>query len=185
MFDKIFKDASQKMDKAMEAMMRDFGHLRTGRAHVGLVEHVTVELYGSQQPLKAVANLSTPDASTILITPWDRTSLGTIEKALQAADLGMNPSSDGINIRLSVPALTQERRKSIAKEAHKIAEHGRVSVRTIRQHANDELKKLEKAKEISEDDLKKALKKVQDLTDKHIKDIDTALARKEEEIMQV
>ena len=185
MFDKIYKEADQKMHKAREAVVRDFGHLRTGRANAAMVDGVHVEAYGSTQPLKAVANISTPDGSTILITPWDRGMVGAVEKAVQAANLGMNPSSDGTNVRLTIPPLTQDRRKEIVKEAHKIAEHGRVAVRNVRHQANEDVKKLEKAKTLSEDDTKKSLKKVQDLTDGHIKAIDDLLTKKEAEIMAV
>jgi len=185
MFDKLYKDSDQKMHKAREAVVRDFGHLRTGRANVAMVDGVFVEQYGASQPLKAVANISTPDGSTILITPWDRSLVGAIEKAIQAANLGMNPSSDGTNVRLTIPPLTQDRRKEIVKEAHKIAEHGRIAIRNIRHNANEEVKKLEKGKTLTEDEAKKSLKKVQDLTDGHIKAVDEMLAKKEVEIMAV
>jgi ribosome recycling factor len=185
MIDPIYKEADAAMIKAREAIVRDFGTLRTGRANTALVEDILVEAYGATQPVKSLGNISTPDASTIMITPWDKSVMGAIEKALQTADLGMNPSNDGQNIRLSIPALTQDRRKEIVKEAHKFAEAGRVSIRNARHHANDQIKKLEKDKEISEDDRDRALKRVQDLTDKHVKEIDDALAEKEKEIMSV
>jgi ribosome recycling factor len=185
MLKEIYTNAEHKMDVAIEHLVHTFGTLRTGRASTALVEEVEVEAYGAKQQLKAVATIGTPDARTIMIQPWDRSLVHAVEKALQIANLGMNPSSDGNAIRLLVPSLTEERRKDIVKEAHKHAEEARVAVRNVRRHAIDEAKKLEKDKSISEDDLKKAEKHIQEITDGHVKRIDEKLKQKEGEIMEV
>lgn len=181
----VFKNAKEKMDKAMDHMVHNFSTLRTGRASAAVVEGVQVEAYGQSQPIPSLASISTPDAHTIAIKPWDASLMGAIEKALQAANLGMNPSNDGQSIRLNVPPMTEERRKDIVKEAHRLAEEGRVAIRGVRRHAMDEVKKLEKEKAISEDESKKATKEVQEITDKHIKMLDERLAKKEQEILKV
>lgn len=185
MLKEIYKSAEGKMDHAITHLVHVFGTLRTGRASTALVEEIEVEAYGAKQQLKAVATISTPDARTVLVQPWDRTLVHGIEKTLQAANLGMNPSSDGTTIRLIVPQLTEERRKEIAKEAHKHAEEARVAVRNVRRHAIEDAKKLEKSKEVSEDDLKKAEKHIQQITDDHIKKVEEKLKQKEAEIMEV
>jgi ribosome recycling factor len=185
MLNNVYKSAREKMDKSVEHLNHSFSTLRTGRASTATVEDVEVEAYGGTQPLKGVASITTPDAHTIAIQPWDQSLVSAIERALQAANLGMNPSNDGRMIRLIVPSMTEERRKDIVKDAHRMAEEARVAVRGIRRQAMDEAKKLEKDKEISEDDHKKAQKEIQDITDNHIKKIDDKLAHKEEEIMQV
>lgn len=185
MLDKLLEDTEQKMDKAVGAADRDLKALRTGRASTVMVEGVTVTAYGSETPLNQMATVSTPDAATIVIQPWDPGQLETIEKALMAANIGMTPNNDGKLIRLNVPALTEETRKEMVKKAHQAAEHGRVAVRNIRRHANDEVKKIEKEHEINEDERKRHLDKIQKKTDGHVKKIDELLAQKEEEIMQV
>lgn len=185
MLKEIYKTSEGKMDHAIQHMVHTFGTLRTGRASTALVEDIEVEAYGQRQHIKAVASLSTPDARTILVQPWDRTLVHAVEKAIQAANIGMNPSSDGTVIRLVVPQLTQERRKEIVKEAHKHAEEARVAIRNVRRHALEEAKKLEKAKTISEDDLKKGEKHIQQITDEHIKKVDEKLKQKEAEILEV
>lgn len=181
----IYKQAQEKMHKAVEQVDHEFSSLRTGRASTALVDNVQVEAYGSRLPLKQTATVATPDARTIAITPYDKTQMGAIEKALLAANLGMNPTNDGKIIRLIIPPLTEERRKDLVKVAKKMAEEGRIAVRNVRRHANDEIKKTEKTHEISEDDRDKANKQVQELTDKFIKEIDDLLARKEKEVMEV
>lgn len=183
--DNIYNEASAQMDKAINAMKREFKQLRTGRANTAMVDHVEVEMYGAKSPIAHVASVSTPDAQTIMITPFDRSQIAAVEKGIQEANLGLNPSSDGANIRLTVPALTQERRKEIVKEAHKLAEDGKISIRHARHEANDAIKQMEKDKDISEDDRDRGMKKVQELTDKHTKTIDDLLAKKEAEIMTV
>lgn len=181
----IFKEAQEKMKKAVEAVEHEFSSLRTGRASVALVDNIHVEAYGASMTLKQVAAISTPDARTILITPFDRNLIPVIEKAIMASNLGLTPNNDGKAIRLTIPQLTEERRKELVKVAKKMAEDGRVAVRNIRRHANEEIKKTEKMHEITEDDREKAIEKVQEITDKFIKEIDSLLERKEKEIMEV
>lgn len=185
MLDVLFKELEQKMDNAVESVDHELHALRTGRASTAMVEGVTVPAYGSDTPLNQVATINTPDAATIAVQPWDPTLMATIEKALLAANLGMTPNNDGKIIRLNVPAMTEETRKDMARQAHKVAEDGRVAVRNIRRHANDEIKKNEKEHEIGEDDKKRFLDRVQKRTDDHVKRIDKHMAKKEQEIMEV
>lgn len=181
----IYKSAQDKMQKAVEAVDHEFNSLRTGRASTALVDNVGVDAYGSKMPLKQIASVATPDARSILITPFDKGQVQAIEKALLAANLGMTPNNDGKVIRMTVPQLTEERRKELVKLAKKMAEEGRVAVRNIRRHANEDIKKTEKTHEITEDDRDKATHKMQELTDKFIKEVDNLLARKEKDIMEV
>lgn len=181
----IYKSAQEKMHKAVEAVDHEFSSLRTGRASVALVDTLQVEAYGSKVPLKQLSSISTPDARSLVIQPFDKSTLGSIEKALLAANLGMTPNSDGKVIRLNIPPLTEDRRKELVKLARKMAEDGRIAIRNIRRHANDEVKKTEKNHEIAEDEREKATKQVQDLTDKHVKEIDDLLAKKEKDVMEI
>jgi len=185
MKDIIKKDCKDKMDKAFTALEHHFETLRTGRASLGMLDSVTVSAYGSPMPLNQVASLSTPDAKTIAVQPWDKSNIGAIEKALLAANLGITPVNDGTLIRLSIPPMTEERRKEVVKVAHKMAEEARVAVRNVRRQGNEEVKKAEKDHEISEDDRDKLLKDIQKMTDDHIKKFDEALVAKEKEIMEV
>lgn len=181
----IHKEAKEKMKKGLEALEQEFSTLRTGRASLHLLDPVVVEAYGTTQPLKAIASLSTPDAHTILITPWDKTQVGAIEKAILAANLGVTPNSDGKMIRISIPTLTEDRRKEIVKTAHKMSEDGRVAVRNVRRHAKDAFKKLNRAKELSDDEMSVALDELQDVTDDCIKKIDDSLSAKEKDLMEL
>lgn len=181
----IYKAAQEKMQKAIEAVDHEFNSLRTGRASVALLDLVQVSAYGTNVPLKQVANVSTPDARTLYIQPFDKNTMQAIEKGILQANIGVTPNNDGKGIRLSIPPLTEERRKDLAKLAKKMAEDGRVSIRNIRRHSNEDVKKTEKNHEISEDDRDKAVHKIQELTDKFIKEVDALLARKEKEIMEV
>lgn len=183
--EKVLKEAAEKMDKAVGVTEHQLATLRTGRATPALLEGITVELYGTDSPINQVATVSTPDASLITVQPWDRNALAPIEKAILQANIGLTPSNDGKIIRLQVPQLTEDRRKEIVKQAHGVAEEGRVSVRNIRRHINDDIKKKEKAHELSEDESKRLHDQVQKLTDDHIKKIDDALAHKEKEILTV
>lgn len=185
MLEAIFDEMGEKMDKALQTTERELKALRTGRATTNVVEGVIVKAYGTDTPLNQVASVSTPDASTIVIQPWDANVLGDVEKALMAANLGLTPNNDGKVIRINVPTLTEETRKDIVKKSHEIAENGRIAVRNMRRHANDEIKKTEKKHEISEDDMRRFRDRVQKVTDKHIETIDNLLAHKETEIMQV
>jgi ribosome recycling factor len=178
-------DAESHMQKAVEATQRDFNTIRTGRANASLLDRVQVEYYGTPTPLKSLANINTPDASTIIIQPYDKGSLNQIEKAISLSDVGLTPSNDGQIIRLNVPPLTSERRKEFVKMASKLAEEGKVSVRNIRRDAVDFVRKQEKNSEISEDESRDLLDKVQKLTDKYIAKIDELLAEKEKDITTV
>lgn len=178
-------EVESHMQKAVEATQRDFNTIRTGRANTSLLDRVMVEYYGSPTPLKSLANINTPDASTITIQPYDKTSLNLIEKAISLSDLGLTPSNDGQIIRLNIPPLTSERRKEFAKMASKLAEEGRVSVRNIRRDAIDAVRKQEKSAEISEDEARDLQDKIQKLTDKYTAKVDTLLAEKEKDITTV
>jgi ribosome recycling factor len=181
------KKAEEKMSKAIDVLRKEFTTLRTGRASLGILEGITVDLYGTPTPLSGVSNMAMPDARMITIQPWDVKMLGEIEKAILKSDVGITPSNDGKIIRLSIPPLTEERRQQIVKHAKKMAEDTRVAVRNIRRDINDEIKKKskDKAVHISEDEVKKLQDEVQKTTDSSIKKIDDLLAHKEKEIMTV
>lgn len=178
----IIHDTEQKMKKTVEATQREFSTIRTGRASTALVDSVKIDYYGTSTPLRQLAAISTPDARTIMIQPWDKNSLGDIEKSLLKSEIGITPTNDGKVLRLSVPPLTQERRAELDKVLKKIAEDGRVSIRTSRHSAIEHAKKLEKDKTATEDERFKAQEDIQKLTDKYIKEIDNVLSAKEKEI---
>lgn len=181
----IIKTAREHMDKTQQALLHEFAGVRTGRSSTAIFEKVTVDAYGASMPLNQVANIKAPDAQSIIIEPWDRSVIGAIEKAILASDLGLNPSNDGMLIRIPFPPLTEERRKELAKLCRGYAEEARVAVRNIRRDANHKLDKLGKDGEASEDDVRRAEGEVQKITDNHVKEIDEALKRKEAEIMEV
>jgi ribosome recycling factor len=178
-------DIQEAMKNAVEATKRAFNTIRTGRANASLLDKVMVDYYGSPTPLKSLANISTPDASTLMIQPFDPSSLTAIEKAISLSDIGLVPNNDGKLIRLNIPPLTSERRQEFVKVAHKYAEEGRVSVRNVRRDGVDLFRKQEKSSEISEDESRDMQEEVQKLTDKYIAQIDEALKAKEEDIMTV
>jgi len=173
------------MQKTVEATQRAFNTIRTGRANASLLDKVSVDYYGSPTPLKSLANISTPDASTILIQPYDKGSLNVVEKAISLSDVGLTPSNDGSVIRLNIPPLTSDRRKEFVKMASKYAEEGRVAIRNIRRDVQDTIRKEEKASEISEDESKDQQDKLQKLTNKYTARIDDLLAEKEKDISTV
>jgi ribosome recycling factor len=175
----------EKMKKSISVLKEELNTVRAGRANPALLDKIMVEYYGSPTPLKNISNISVPDPRSLLISPFDPKSIREIEKAINIANLGINPSNDGKVIRLVIPAVTEERRKELIKVVKKYGEDAKVAVRNERRDANDELKKQEKAGELTEDDLKKALDDVQKKTDKTIKDIDQIIADKEKEIMEV
>ncbi|MGC1271455.1 MAG: ribosome recycling factor [Croceibacterium sp.] len=175
----------ERMEKAVSALKEEFNGLRTGRANVGLLDPVQVQAYGSNAPLNSVAAISVPEPRMISVNVWDKAMVGPVEKAIRAAGLGLNPIVDGMTLRIPVPPLTEERRKELAKLAGKYAEQQKIAVRNVRRDANDDLKKAEKASEISQDEQKKMEAEVQKDTDAAIKHIDEALRVKEAEIMQV
>lgn len=181
----IFTSHEDRMRKALEALRKEYGSLRAGRATPALLDKVTIDYYGTPSPVNQVANISVPEPRMIVIQPWEKNMLGTIEKAIMKSDLGLTPNNDGSVIRLSIPQLTQQRRTELVKVVHKKAEEARVAVRNLRRDANDACKKLEKDKLISEDEAKKAQEDMQKLTDKYIKEIDQIMAVKEKEIMEV
>lgn len=181
----IKKSAEQKMQKSLETLKADLGKVRTGRAHTGILDHIHVDYYGNPTPLNQVANVSLLDARTISVTPWEKKMVAAIEKAIREADLGLNPASMGDLIRVPMPALTEERRRDLTKVVKGEAENARVAVRNIRRDANNALKELLKSKAISEDDERRAQDDVQKLTDRHIAEIDKALAAKEADLMAV
>ncbi len=174
-----------RMDKAVIALKDEFGGLRTGRASANLLEPVMVEAYGASVPLNQVGAISVPEPRMITVSVWDKTMVGPVEKAIRSAGLGLNPLTDGMTLRVPIPPLTEERRRDLAKLAGKYAEQQRVAVRNVRREAMEELKKLEKDSEISQDEMKRAGDEVQGFTDQAIKRVDEALKVKEQEIMQV
>lgn len=178
-------DAESHMQKAVEATQRSFNTIRTGRANASLLDRVLVEYYGTPTSLKSLANISTPDASTITIQPYDKSSLSLIEKAISLSDIGLTPSNDGQLIRLNIPPLTEERRKDFVKLAAKYAEEGKVSIRNIRRDAVDSVRKQEKNSEISKDESQDLQDKIQKMTDKYIAKVDELLAEKEKDIKTV
>ena len=181
----IQKNLQQQMDKTIEALKFEFSTIRAGRANAQMLDKIRVDYYGTPTPINQVGSISVPEPRTLMINPWDKSAMKEIEKAIRNSDLGLNPTNDGDVIRISVPALTEERRKELCKQAKKASEEFKVRIRNERRDANDRLKRLEKEGEITEDDLKKAQNDVQKLTDKYTKDIDTLLATKEQDIMAV
>jgi ribosome recycling factor len=179
------KDAADRMDKALAALGHEFGGVRTGRASGSILDKVTVEYYGSPTPLNQIASVSAPEAQLLVVSPYDKSALNAIEKAIRSADLGFNPSNDGVVIRVPFPPLTEERRKELVKLCRHYAEEARVAVRNIRRDANDHFKRQEKDHEISEDELRRLEAEVQKATDAHIAEVDELLKRKEAEIMEV
>jgi ribosome recycling factor len=180
----ILAKTKEQMHKSVEFCSSQVSKIRTGRATTSLLDGVTFDMYGSQAPISSGASLSTPDARTIIVQPWDRTLLAPIEKAIKSADLGFNPQNDGQILRIPVPALTEERRKEFVKMAKNISEEGKVAIRNIRRDQIEALKKAEKSKEISEDDRKRGETEIQKLTDTSIKNVDDILAKKEKELLQ-
>jgi len=178
-----FSDYSRRMDKALDHLEDEFGAVRAGRANPRVLDRISVEYYGSETPLNGVATISSPDARTLVIQPWDTKLLTDICKAIQMSDLGLNPQNDGRGVRLVVPQLTEERRKELAKQVKKYAEDAKVAMRNIRRDGMDYVKKLKKNSEITEDEQKKAEKDLQDILDKNIKRVDEATAAKEKELM--
>ncbi|MCG1474392.1 ribosome recycling factor [Staphylococcus epidermidis] len=181
----IIKDTKSRMQKSIDNLSRELANISAGRANSNLLNGVTVDYYGAPTPVQQLASINVPEARLLVISPYDKTSVADIEKAIIAANLGVNPTSDGEVIRISVPALTEERRKELVKEVKKIGEDAKVSIRNIRRDINDQLKKDEKKGDITEDDLRSQTDDVQKATDNSIKDIDQLVADKEKDIMSV
>ena len=180
-----FKEYQRKMEKTLDVLADNFGAVRAGRANPRVLDRITVEYYGSETPLSGVATISSPDARTLVISPWDTKLLKDIQKAIQVSDLGINPQNDGRVIRLTFPQLTEERRRDLTKQVKKYAEEAKVAMRNIRRDGMDYLKNLKKKSEITEDEQKKAEKDLQVMLDKYIKKVDDALAIKEKELMAI
>ena len=178
-------NVKSRMEKAISDLQHEMASIRTGRASLGILDHIRVDYYGTPTPLNQVANLHVPEPSLITIQPWDVSQIGPIEKSIRASDLGLNPANDGKIIRLPIPPLTEERRKDLVKKLHATAEHHRVSVRNIRRDGNEAVKKLLKDKKLAEDDEKKALDEIQKMTDSYMQKIDAAAKAKEKDILEI
>ena len=176
-------DIKDNMQKSVEATQRSFNTIRTGRANASLLDRITVDYYGTETPLKSLANISTPDSTTINIQPYDKTSMGKIEKAISLSDIGLTPNNDGQIIRLNIPALTSDRRKELAKQSSKLAEEGKIALRNIRRDAVDAVRKQEKSHDIAEDEARDLQEQIQKVTDQYISKIEELLSAKEKEIL--
>ena len=185
MIDETLLEAEEKMERAIEVAQNDFSHIRSGRANAGMFNQILVDYYGAPTPLQQLAQFTSPDPRSLLITPFDRSAIGAIEKAIRDADLGVNPGNDGNAVRIVMPQLTEERRKEYIKMAKGKAEDARIAVRNIRRHANDQLKKLQKDGEISEDDLVRAEKALDGTTKRFVESVDEVLKTKEAELAEV
>ncbi len=185
MIDDVLADAKDRMGKAVEALRKELATIRTGRAHPGLIEHLRVDYYGAPTPLNQLATINVPEPRLLTIQPWDQQSLGAIEKAVLKSDLGLNPSNDGNIIRLVIPQLTEERRKELAKVVRKKVEEGRVAVRNVRRDRHDELRRLQREKEISEDAQYLAQEELQKLTDGFIQEVERVGEEKETDLLAV
>ena len=183
--DELLLDAEERMEKALTALERDYGKLRTGRATTSLVEDIKVDYYGTPTPVKQLASVAVPDSRTVTIQPWDRGAFALVEKAFPKSDVGLTPMNDGKLIRIAIPPLTEDRRKELTKVAKKYTEEAKVAIRNIRRDVNDGLKKLEKDKLLSEDELKKAMDDIQKITDSSVAKADIKAAAKEKEIMEI
>lgn len=183
--DALMKRFEEKMEKTISILKEDLNTVRAGRANAAILDKVSADYYGTPTPLKNMANISTPDPRTILVSPFDPSSISGIEKAINEANLGLNPSNDGKSIRLVVPQLTEERRKELTKTSKKMGENAKVAIRNLRREMNDSVKKMEKNGDITEDDLKKALDDIQKSTDNTIKNIDRIIEKKDKDIMEV
>jgi len=181
----IIKDAEDRMKKSIESLKGELAKVRTGRAHPSLLEHIMVDYYGSDTPLNQVASIGVEDARTLTVTPWERPMVQAVEKAIMKSDLGLNPNSAGSVIRIPMPQLTEERRRDLVKVVRHEGENGKIAIRNIRRDANSDFKSLEKEKEISEDEERRAQDAIQKLTDKYVKEIDDIVAVKEEDLMKV
>jgi ribosome recycling factor len=181
----IKKDASERMDKSIAALRQELTKLRTGRAHTSLLDHITVDYYGTQTPLNQVSNVNVEDSRTLVVSPWEKSMVQAIEKAIMTSDLGLNPATAGTIIRVPLPPLTEERRKDMIKLVRHEAEGGRIAIRNIRRDAISDVKDLLKEKMIGEDDERRAHDEIQAITDKHVAIVDEALAQKEAELMEI
>ncbi|MGG5316637.1 ribosome recycling factor [Enterococcus sp. AZ072] len=185
MADAVMNEAQQKMKKAEESLQRQLGQIRAGRANASLLDRITVNYYGAPTPVNQLASITVPEARVLMITPFDKSTIEDVEKAILASDIGLNPANDGNVIRLVIPQLTEERRKELAKEVKKEAENAKVAVRNVRRDAMDDYKKQQKNSDITEDDLRSMEKDIQKLTDDSVKEIDKIVSEKEKELLEV
>jgi len=185
MINEIIKDAEVRMQKSIDSLKGELAKVRTGRAHPSLLEHIMVDYYGSDTPLSQVASIGVEDARTLTITPWERPMVQAIEKAIMKSDLGLNPNSAGAVIRVPMPQLTEERRRDLVKVVRNEGENGKIAIRNIRRDANSDFKSLEKEKEISEDEERKAQETIQKITDKYVNEVDSLVDVKEQDLMKV
>ena len=185
MIEEILKDADERMNKTLKALRSELSKIRTGRAHTSLLEHISVNYYGSRVPLNQAANINVLDARTLGVTPWDKSMVGDIEKAILNSDLGLNPVTTGTVMRVPLPALTQDRRKELSRVVRSEAEKARVAIRNIRRDANHHMKEMLKEKLITEDEDRRQEDKIQKITDAHVKDVDSILKDKEMELMEI
>jgi ribosome recycling factor len=181
----IKKDAAERMAKSVAALKHELTKIRTGRAHTSLLDHITVDYYGAQSPLNQVANVGVEDSCTLIVTPWDKSMVPVIEKAIMASDLGLNPATAGTVIRVPLPPLTEERRKDMIRVVRSEAEGGRIAIRNVRRDAIGDVKDLKKEKQIGEDEERRAEDEIQGITDKYIAEIDAVLAEKEAELLEI
>lgn len=181
MINELMAAAEEKMSQAVDHTLNDFGSVRTGRANAGLLQRIDVDYYGTKTPLQQLASFTVPESRMLVVQPFDKSAIAAMERAIQEADLGLNPSNDGNVIRLAFPALTEERRRELIKVVHRFAEEGRVAIRNIRRHSKDAIE----SEDVSEDDIRRAEKELQSLTNTHVTSIDQALERKEEELLEV
>jgi len=183
--DKVITEAEERMQGAVEATRREFSRIRSGRATPALLDKVLADAYDAKMPVNQLATISVPEPRLIVVTPWDRKNVPAIERAIMTSDIGLTPVVEGSIIRLPIPPLTEERRKDLAKHAHKVAEDGRVAIRNVRRDANEKIKRMEKAEHISEDEVHVGQTEIQEMTDKYIAELDQAAEQKVEEIMEV
>jgi len=185
MLKEINSESDSRMAKSVEVLKTELAKIRTGRAHPSLLEHVTVDYYGSQVPLNQAANINAEDARTLSVVPFDKSMVGKIEKAIMTSDLGLNPATSGANIRVPLPALTEERRGDLVKVVHSEGEQAKVAIRNIRRDANHQLKEFQKEKELTEDDVRRGETMIQQLTDRYVGEVDNLVAVKEKELMEI
>lgn len=185
MIEQIIKQTTTRMQKSIDAFKHELSSVRTGRAHPSILQNIKVDYYGTPTDLSQVANVAVEDARTITVTPWEKTMVQAIEKAIMTSDLGLNPTSAGLVIRVPLPPLTEERRRELAKSVRDVAESARIAIRNVRRDANQEIKKLLKEKELTEDEVKQGEERVQKLTDRFVADVDSLLSEKEKDLMQV
>ncbi len=185
MLKEINSEAESRMSKSVAVLRTELAKIRTGRAHPSLLEHVTVDYYGSEVPLNQAANINAEDARTLSVVPFDKSMVGKIEKAIMTSDLGLNPATAGVNIRVPLPALTEERRADLVKVVHHEGEQAKVAIRNIRRDANHQLKEFQKEKELTEDDVRRGETMIQQLTDRYVAEVDDLVAVKEKELMEI